>query len=91
MGRIHPPSHFQAKYAVDSVRYVDELGELLKEAPEVRRRAALRRVHADGIRHRAHARAAVVVMWRPISLFSLPSPLVVVVVRTYILMEQVWW
>ena len=58
MGRIHPPSHFQAKYAVDSVRYVDELGELLKEAPEVRRRVRSPPVcmRPECIRHRTHAR-----------------------------------
>ncbi len=29
MGRIHPPSHFQEMYAVDDVRYADEIASVL--------------------------------------------------------------
>jgi hypothetical protein len=35
MGSIYPPSHFKSKYAVDAVRFVDEIGQLLGEEQEV--------------------------------------------------------
>ena len=90
MGRIHPPSHFQAKYAVDSVRYVDELGELLKEAPEVRRRVRSPPVcmRPERIRHRTHARLRWSCGAQSLSLLSLRCRRSVVVVRN-VLMEWV--
>nr|CAB3264778.1 xaa-Pro dipeptidase [Phallusia mammillata] len=31
MGEIHPPSHFQAKYAIDDVKFIEQIPDALKE------------------------------------------------------------